>query len=363
MAIIKADAYGHGALMCLPTLLGSGVDQLGVASLDEAFQIRQSGFTDVPILVVGPAPPWALAEAVANHIAIAVYQQEQLTALQELLTKHPPTQPYAIHIKVDTGMNRLGVPWQQATEFIQQAQGIAGLNVLGVFSHLACGNDVAFSTLQAQRFADVVNALPIKPRWIHLANTPGSLAIPPAQWESLGLHTNMVRLGLSLWGYTGLEPSDTLPNLKPVMALRARVVQLHTVPAHEGISYGQHLVSKADKARLIATLPLGYADGVPRGLSNRMQASVRNTVVSQVGTITMDQLMVDVTHVPHVQVGDTVTLLGTDVAAHCDAVTTGAAPVATLSDWTNTLSQANHTPIEYELMCALRVRLPRLYSR
>lgn len=344
--------------MCLPTLLGSGVDQLGVASLDEALQIRHSGFTDVPILVVGPTPPWVLAEAVANRIAIAVYQREQLDALSQLLAKQPPTQPYAIHIKVDTGMNRLGVPWQQAVDFITQAQSIAGLEVSGVFSHLACGDDVEFSTLQAQRFAGVISALKIKPRWIHLANTPGSLSIPPDEWGALGLSLNMARLGLSLWGYTGLEHSESLPILKPVMALRARVVQLHTVPAHEGISYGQHPASKANQERLIATLPLGYADGVPRRLSNQLQASVRNTIVTQVGTITMDQLMVDVTHVPQVQVGDTVTLLGTDVAAPSDAD-----PVATLTDWARTLSHTHHTTIEYELMCALRVRLPRLYSR
>ncbi len=362
MAILKADGYGHGTVMLIPTLEAAGVSMIGVASMDEAIQIREAGLT-IPILVIGPTPDWAIQVAADYDVAVTVFAENHIASIQTAYQQKKKS--INVHIKVDTGMHRIGVPWQQANEFIARCNDTEGLKVDGIFSHLACADDPDMSHKQLKRFNSVLDQLEQRPKFIHLANSAGALFYHNE-------HFNVARLGIAFLGYTGhqlkqaasqtgltIRPDCDRPTLKPVMGLKARIVHLQTLLPDEGVSYG-HAYKAKDSTRIIATLPLGYADGVPRGLSNKLKVIIQGQVVPQVGNITMDQLMIDVTGVADVQVGDTVTLL--DNALVNNALENrnegGSGTKITLTDWANTLNT-----IEYELMCGLRVRLPKVYSR
>lgn len=332
MAIIKADAYGHGAVMVTPTLEASGIDMLGVASLDEALQLRESG-TELPILVIGGVPDWSIQSAVENNIQLTIFDRHHLEGLKHLYEQ--TNKPVSVHIKVDTGMHRIGVDWREAASFITECQSLPCLNVVGVFSHFADPANKDLTQTQIERWESVLSALDKKPEFCHIANSQGMLLYP----EVSG---NLCRLGIALFGYSEGESAS---KLKPVMGLKARIIRLETVDAGTGVSYCHTHTTKAPAK--IATVPIGYADGVFRNLSNQIEAMIHGHCVPQVGNITMDQMMFDVTSVPDIQVGETITLLGTDKD---NAVS--------LTDWAGKAGT-----IEYELMCALRVRLPKTYIR
>jgi alanine racemase len=341
MAVVKADAYGHGAEMVAPILQACGFALLGVASIDEAIALRQAGI-ELPILVLSSSPEWAMPLAHQHNVQLTVFNQRQYEGLQRL------NKPITVQIKVDTGMHRVGVSPQEALAFITQCQALPHVTVAGVYSHLACADNPAENTRQWQAFAPLVEALPPMP-WVHLANSMGGFGLPP---EALA-QTNLARLGIALYGYevtpTQLSPT-TLP-LRPAMGLKARIVNLQTLPPNEGVSYN-HTYRTQQQPTLIATLPVGYADGIMRGLSNQLTGWVQGHWVPQVGNITMDQLMMDVTACPSVQLGDIITLLGESLVVGNET------QALTLTPWATTLNT-----IDYELMCALRVRLPRLYTR
>lgn len=336
MAIVKADAYGHGAVMCIPTLEASGVSMVGVAAMDEALQIRQAGL-EIPVLVIGVVPDWAAQVAVENDIQLTVFDRHHLDALKQA---HDRTgKPVKVHVKVDTGMHRIGIDWQAAADFVNHCRTLSYVQVEGIFSHLSSTEDAAFTQLQLERWCAVLDGLESLPRWRHLANSMGCLQHP--QLLDTGVQ-NMIRAGLALFGYGGYGDE----RLKPVMGLKARIIHLQDVPPETGISYN-HTFTTRQPSR-IATLPLGYADGVPRALSNRMNGLIHGHRAPQVGNITMDQMMLDVSAVPGgVRVGEAVTLIGED-----------AGQAITLRDWTEPAGT-----IEYELMCGLRVRLPKTYTR
>lgn len=341
MAIVKADAYGHGAVMCIPVLEASGVTMVGVASMDEALQIRQAGL-EIPILVIGPIPDWSVQTAVENDIQLTVFTAAQLESFQACYRlKGKPVQ---VHIKVDTGMHRIGIDYNEAAAFIQHCQAQDYLDVQGVFTHLACAEDPEVTQTQYTRWEAVLNALRFRPRYIHFANSLGAVAFPMG-------HYNLVRMGLAFYGYlsdsSGWGQDFAGLSLKPVMGLKARIIRLMDIAPGEGVSYGHRFYAPPGKTTRIATVPLGYADGIPRLLSNRIEALYKNLRVPQVGNITMDQMMFDVTALPQVQLGETLTLLGTEGGQSID-----------LSHWANVLGT-----LEYELMCGLRVRLPKTYSR
>jgi alanine racemase len=339
MAIVKADAYGHGAVMSIPVLESAGVEIVGVASLDEALQIRQSG-SEIPILVIGPVPDWSIETAIAHDIQLTLFAQEQLESLMASCDRLK--RAVKIHVKLDTGMHRIGLAPETAAEMIIRCQKHLYIDVQGVFTHLACADNLAKNQMQYQRWQNVLKALPERPKYCHVDNSVGAVSFPDG-------HENLVRMGIAFYGYLPDWPNHSLP-LRPVMGLKARVIRLVTVEAGEGVSYGHHfqIESNIEKSsRVIATVPLGYADGIPRLLSGKMFARVQGVLCPQVGTITMDQMMFDVTEVFDqggcVTYGETITLLDETL---------------TLTHWAKEIGT-----IEYELMCALRVRLPKVYTR
>jgi alanine racemase len=362
MAVLKADAYGHGVANTLPVLEAHGVCATAVASMDEALDIRHLHPT-MPVLVLGPTPDWALDAAVAHNITLALVDSHQLPVVQAYLARTSLSRSalarhgasLSVHIKVDTGMHRVGVPWQQAMAFLQACTAVPGLTIAGIFSHLANGDDPQLTQRQHDRWVQVIDAMeatlpPDKwPEHRHLLNAPGLLTytqslITPAAFQQSRYHT-MARVGLALWGYgwrnAGAE--GNLPVLKPVIGLKGRITHLQTLPAGEGVSYGPTYTTPCQKT--IATVPFGYADGVPRALSNQLQGLCDGQPIQQVGNITMDQMLWDVTHLPHVAIGDVITVLSE-------------VPPYTLDTWSTTLGT-----IPYELMCALRVRLPKIVVR
>ncbi|MBY0449523.1 MAG: alanine racemase [Cyanobacteria bacterium] len=346
MAILKADAYGHGAAMITPVLEASGVSMVGVAALDEALQLRDAGIT-LPILVIGAVPDWAVEVAAEKDIQLTVFSQRHLEILRNTHKR------WKVHIKVDTGMHRIGVPHPEAVDFIEACYREPNLQVEGIFTHFACAEDPEKTRLQVSRFEAVLKALTDKglplPRYIHAANSAATEL--SSEVDSL---YSMVRVGYGLFGYhKGYGDSHGL-HLKPVLSLKARIMHLHHAAAGEGVSYGHHYQVTTDTLH-IATLPLGYADGIPRVLSGRLTGLLHGKVIPQIGAITMDQVMFDVSNVPEASVGDTVTLLGED-NQHPEV------GGITLNNWA-ALSQDFPTPlIPYELMCGLRVRLPKTYT-
>ena len=354
MAVVKADAYGHGALIVTPILKACGVTYLGVSNVDEALQLRQGG-VEMPIVVLGATPEWAWDLATKHDVQLTVFSQRDIDSLAHV--KRSTT----VHLKVDTGMHRLGASPEEALKLFQQLQAMPHVRVEGLFTHLANGEDETATIQQWQAFeAGVLQKLDALPPIVHFANTPASLALrgslsPLA--EELEKTCHLIRLGIGFWGYDSNEA-----DLLPVMGLKARISHVQTLKAGEGVSYGHSFHTTQDDS-LIVTIPLGYADGIPRALSNRLKGRYFGHLVPQVGNITMDQMMFDLTdlvksgvlkHPP--KVGDVITLLEHGKAGQVDrdAQTEG----LTLNHWANLLQT-----IPYELMCGLRVRLPRSVVR
>lgn len=348
MAIVKADAYGHGAAMVLPTMEASGISRVGVASMDEAIHLRQSGIK-MPVLVIGVVPDWAVQYATDYDIQLTIFAPHHLESLRKAYAQDKI--PFKVHIKVDTGMHRIGIGWEQALDFIRQCQSLDYVQVEGLFSHMADSHDPVLSQQQLARWAEVCSQVEPLPRYVHISNSghalcPGAFA---ADAEP-GVPNNLARLGIALFGY-GNHPQQENITLHPAMSLKARIMHIQDVPPDTGISYGHAFKTRPGCISRIATVPLGYADGVPRILSGQIWGILAGQRVPQVGKITMDQMMFDVTDVPDALLGDAITLLGMEDERRPEQA-------IWLDDWAK---KAN--TIEYELMCALRVRLPKTYTR
>ena len=338
MAVVKADGYGHGAVTVAQTVLKAGASWLAVATLPEGAELREAGIA-APILILGAVNTPAEINAIAHwklQPTIGNVQQAQL--FSATMTEKGKTLP--VHLKLDTGMSRLGTPWYQAKEFVQLVSQLPGLQIASIYSHLATADDPnpAVMIEQNQRFQQAISQLKTKqifPPRLHLANSAATLA-------DANLHYDLVRIGLSLYG---LYPSPHLHsrvNLQPALQVKARVTQIKTLPAGTGISYGHKFVT--DRELTIAVVGIGYADGVPRNLSNRLQVLVRGQKVPQIGTITMDQLMIDISSIPDLQPTEVVTLIGKDGDLEISA-----------DDWAQTLGT-----ISWEILCGFKHRLPRV---
>ncbi len=333
LAVVKADAYGHGSVMIAPTLLASGADMLGVASIDEGVDLRQAKI-NCEILVLGAVPVWAVESAVKADLTIAIFSKEHLTACKqayERTGKKPK-----VHVKLDTGMNRIGVSIDEAVEFINEVRKADYLEFGGVFTHLANAENREKTQIQIDRWNKVISQIDTNGLLLHILNTAGAMCYEVP-------NSNMYRAGIGIYGLYPDLPEDgkiRRPDLKPVMSLKARIVNIHEAHDGEGISYGHTFTAHGE--RKIATVPLGYADGVPRGLSNKISGSLNGKDVPQVGNITMDQMMFDITRVD-AKLGDIITLLDEKHS---------------IDNWAQILGTIN-----YELTCRLKVRLPRVYTR
>ncbi len=337
LAVVKADAYGHGSSMIAPTLLASGVDYLGVASIDEGMELRNNKFT-CPILVLGAAPVWAFDYAAKNNISLSMFLENHIEAAE--LTFNKTGIKTKAHIKLDTGMNRIGVEKEDAVEFIKKVQNNKAIDLQGIFTHFACAEIESKTQEQLQIWNDIISQINTKGLLLHCFNTAATIA----GYEEKNY--NMVRLGLALYGLIPDLPdfAKTIPNLTPAMSLKGRIINIHTAHKNSGVSYSHTYTT--EKETTIATIPIGYADGVDRRLSNKIYGIINGQKVPQIGNITMDQMMFDITGI-EVNEGDIITLIGTDKNE-----------TISINEWAEKLGTIN-----YELICRLKARLSRVYTR
>jgi alanine racemase len=335
MAVVKADAYGHGAIDVAKTVLAAGVTWLAVATVPEGMELRAAGI-DAPILLLGAINNIEQIQLVEKwNLQPTIVSLEQAQQFQTHLQE-----PIAVHLKIDTGMSRLGLSWQQSQTDCTDILQLPKLQIASVYSHLATPDelDQTFLQVQQQRFATIVKSLkPLispAPFW-HLANSAGLLV-------DSALHYDLVRPGLALYGFAPAAHLATKLNLQPVMSVKARVTQIKNISAGTGVSYGHRFVAQRDST--IAIVGIGYADGVPRRLSGQLEVLLHDRRVPQIGNITMDQIMLDITDLPKVEVNDVVTLLGQTKTQQITA-----------DDWANLLET-----IPWEILCGFKQRLPRV---
>jgi alanine racemase len=340
MAVVKADAYGHGSVAVAKTALEAGASWLGVATVPEGIQLREDGIK-APILILGATNTPEQIQAIAHwQLQPTLCSPKQALEFSNTLETINYNSSLPVHIKLDTGMSRLGTNWQQAAEFVQLVQGLPHLDIASIYSHLATADspDATVMVEQHRRFEEAIahiKAKGIKIPSLHLANSAATLT-------DSKLHYDMVRVGLAIYG---LYPATHLYNqikLQPVLQLKARVTQVKTIAAGTGVSYGHHFI--APREMRLAVVGIGYADGVPRHLSNQMEVLIRGQRVPQIGAITMDQIMLDVSSIPDLQEGEIVTLLGEQGKEQISA-----------DDWANRLNT-----ISWEILCGFKHRLPRV---
>ncbi len=341
MAVVKADGYGHGAVPVARAAAAGGAHCFGVATLQEGVELRQAGLQQ-PVLVLGNLThPDELRACLHWQLMPTLSGMREALLCQNLAAGSG--RAMAVHLKLDTGMARLGAPWQEGQRLVEAIAALEAVELAGLYSHLAdadapgAGLD-PLTQRQQQHFDAVLSGL-------HQAGLPSGcrhLANSAATLRSPSLHYDLVRVGLALYGHRPAAHLGGELALQPAMQVRARVSLIRTVSAGVGVSYG-HRFTTARPSRL-AVVGIGYADGVPRLLSNRLQVLFQGRPVPQVGAITMDQLVLDATDVPELDQGAVVTLLGEDGGARID-------PLA----WSEPCGT-----IPWEILCGFKHRLPRL---
>lgn len=337
ICVIKADAYGHGAVPCARALAAAGAAQFSVATAEEALQLRRHGITQ-PILLLGAALPTDIPNLAAHKVDVTVSSLAAAKAYAE----HLNGLVLGVHIKVDTGMSRLGVSPMASEEVLAIAQ-VPGLRILGLYTHFTSADEPEsdeFTRQQAALFAQMQQALQERGLAVplyHLANSAAVLRHP-------GTHADAVRPGIMLYGSNPFNIHDPAP-LKPVMSLRTRIMQLHHLQQGQAVSYGR--TWQAPRPSTVATLGIGYADGLFRALSGKINMLVRGQPAPQLGRICMDMTILDVTGLDDIHEGDTVTVFGADGDARITA--------DEIADTIGTIS--------YEVFCAVAARVPRLYYR
>ena len=348
MATVKADAYGHGVCETAKTILENGADALAVAFIDEAIELRQYGIT-VPILILGNSPQASIDDILEYDITPAVFTMEFAKALSKRAALTGRT--VNVHIKVDTGMHRIGFLYSsnaeecaKTIENILEVSKLPGIKIEGIFSHFSTSDeeDTAYTLAQLENFKELTEKLensglkiPLK----HIANSAAIIKYPEAQFD-------MVRAGVIMYG---MYPSDWVKNsgvkLKPAMSFKTRIVSIKTLQKGSGISYGKTYIT--DQTKKIATISVGYADGYSRVFSGKVNVLVDGKKVKQLGRICMDQCMIDVTTVNNIDIGDVVTLFGVGDG--------GSIPIEELADVMGT--------INYEVSCMIGRRIPRVYIK
>ncbi len=339
LATVKADAYGHGAVRVARTALQAGVLGFGVACLSEGIALRQAGI-EAPVLILGYLPPWQAREAVRWNLSVACFSADLARALSE--AARALGRPARVHVKVDTGMGRLGLAPEEVPPFVRFLRGLDGLTLEGLFTHLATADEedpegTAFARWQLRRFEEVRRALAAEGvafRWVHAANSAAALRFPEARY-------NLVRPGLALYGVPPFPGARGL-GLRPVLSFKTVVARVRTFPPGTPIGYGRAYVTPDE--RRIATLPVGYADGFRRGPRPWPAVLIRGRRAPLVGRVCMDYAFVDVTHIPGVREGDEVVLIGRQGEAELSA---------------EEVAEALGT-IPYEVLSQILARVPRL---
>jgi alanine racemase len=339
LAVVKANAYGHGAVEIARTLAGQGIERFAVASLDEGIALRQAGLS-TSIVVLGALFEKQVSDLVAHRLTPVVSDGRILPTLAKAAHSHPT--PYPIHLKVETGMGRLGFSPDEVLSLLDNPLLRSPLHVEGIMTHLADadGKDSTVTERQLGEFRAVLEqirqrglTLPL----VHAANSAAIVRFPDA-------HFSLVRPGIMLYGYHTLPDTVPAPDLRPVLSLRTTIAQLRTIPQGRTVSYNGTFV--ATRPTRIAILPVGYADGYSRQLSHRGSVLIQGRRAPIVGLVCMDMIMVDVTDHAPVQVGETVTLIGQQgrESIWADEV----------AGWIGTIS--------YEVLCGIGSRVPRIYE-
>lgn len=341
MGVVKADAYGHGVMEVAKTILENGVTRLAVSMLDEAIQLRRSGI-EVPILILGYTDPARASEIIENDVTQSVFSHDLARALSDEAVKQG--HKVKIHIKIDTGMTRIGfLPGYSAVKNVVEISRLPNIIIEGLFTHFATADEKKreFTQTQFERFMSICYELqrigihiPVK----HCANSAGIIEYPET-------HLDMVRPGIILYGmYPSSDVDKAKIDLRPAMTLKANVIMVKEVENNTSISYGR--IFTTDRPSKIATIPIGYADGYTRMLSNKGKVLIHGQVAPVVGRICMDQCMVDVTDLTcQVEVGDEVVLIGSQGNESITA-----------EDVAESIGMIN-----YELVSIIGKRIPRAY--
>lgn len=343
MAVVKANAYGHGAIECSQTLEKTGVEWFGVATLEEALELRENGISS-QILCFGSVWPGQEREFFEHFITPAIFSAETAVRLDEAAGKCGVEA--RVHLKLDTGMGRVGLRFDEVEQFLGKIEGLRNLRITGLMTHFAAADDLSqadFTLLQIARFNEALELLSkagIDPEFMDLANSPGAVVFP----ESRG---NLVRIGGTMYGLGDdvLPQNVPGPKLKPVLSLVTRVAVVKQIKAGESIGYGR--LFKAEHDLTAAVLPLGYNDGYSRSLSGRADVLIRGVRCPILGRISMDWTSVVASKIPDIAPGEDVVLIG---SSGNEAIT--AAELAGISG-----------SISYEITCGIGQRVPRIHIR
>jgi alanine racemase len=338
LAVVKADAYGHGAIPISRKLEKLGVAYLGVAISDEGVELRKGG-VKAPILILGGIYKEDVDQVLRYDLTPVVFQKESLKLLTKAAERRP--KKVKVHIKVDTGMGRLGVPLNLWPTFLKELKRFPKIEIEGILSHFAMTDDQdGYTTRQWNKFQGAVEEakkLGISCQYLHMASSAILTAFPPYTG-------NLVRPGIMLYGSYPSPVLQSVIQLKPVLTLKTYIHFLKRIPPETKISYGGTFVTKRES--LIATLPIGYADGYSRQLSNRGEVLIRGRRAPIVGRVCMDFMMVDVTDIPKVSLGDEVILMGRQGRQQITA--------EEIAEKINSIS--------YEVLCLIGKRVPRVYK-
>jgi alanine racemase len=338
-AVVKADAYGHGAVEISKKALKSGADRLSVAIIDEAVELRKAGLKDTPILILGWTPKEQYRKIIKYDLVQTIYDYQNALSLNNIAKKLDKNAK--IHIKIDTGMSRLGIKPEKGLSFVKKVNKLSNIIIEGIYTHFSSADesDKEFTFKQYDIFKKLISKLekneiniPVK----HVSNSAAFLDIPELQMD-------MVRIGIISYGLWPSQKVKRRINLKPVMSLKSRLAHFKTVEKGTPISYGRTF--KTDKKSKIGTIPLGYADGYNRLLSSGFEIIINGKRVPIVGRICMDQFMVDLSSVENVEKGDIVTLIGEDNGEKITA---------------DEMAEKLET-INYEVVSSFTKRLPRIY--
>ncbi len=335
MAVVKANAYGHGAVPVARAALEAGADRLAVNRAEEGVALRKAGI-DAPILLLGPSLPSQAGAIVEHGLTPTVISKDLATALNE-------AGPVTVHVKVDTGMGRFGIMPEEALEFFRFLHTLPNLHVEGIFTHFAVADlaDKSYTRKQFRRFREVLDLLEehgLRPPIRHVCNSAATMDLPE-------MHLEMVRVGIAMYG---LRPSDEVEPavpIRPALSLKSRVARVRVLPPGSGISYGLTYVT--EKETKVALVPVGYGDGYHRLISNRGQVLIHGRRAPIVGRVCMDQFVVDVSGIPDVKEGDEIVLVGRQGDDEISA--------EEVARWAET--------INYEVVTGLLPRAARRYLR